>query len=264
VPAEAALPPQYLTWTFPRGLAVARREVRAAVEAALAEAGSLYVWAASRPDREVFSGRGEAYGVLLGGTSAVVRHARRGGRTARLWRDWYWGTPRLYREIEMSRRLADAGVMTPAVLAGVVYRAPIGHRADVATGRVRGVDLATLFFGQEPPAGAARRRVWLAVGRLVRRLHDAGLVHHDLQLRNVLIDASGLSAPTSGAGGESLPDAHLLDVDTVEAAGRILWGRGWNLDRFYRSWEKWNRTRGERLSEDDRAAFEAAYAVGAG
>ena len=32
-----------------------------------------------------------------------------------------------------------------------------------------------------------------------------------------------------------------------------------NLRRFRRSWEKWNRLRGPRLSAADRAAFEAGY-----
>jgi hypothetical protein len=34
-----------------------------------------------------------------------------------------------------------------------------------------------------------------------------------------------------------------------------------NLRRFHRSWEKWNRLRGERLTAGDWCAFEAAYAA---
>jgi 3-deoxy-D-manno-octulosonic acid kinase len=261
VPAEAALPPEYVSWTFPRGLAVARGDLRAAVEAALAQSGSLYRWAASRPGHEVFSGRGETYGVELGGVAAVVRHARRGGYVMRVWGDIYWGAPRVYREIQMSRRLAEVGVSTPAVLAGVVYRALIWHRADVATSRVAGLDLATLLFGPEPPRGTARERVWFAVGRLVRRLHDAGFSHPDLQLRNVLVNVGGGSAAATAPGG--LSEAHLLDVETVEPIGRSQLARRRNLARFYRSWEKWNRRRGARLTADDRAAFEAAYSEAA-
>jgi len=32
-----------------------------------------------------------------------------------------------------------------------------------------------------------------------------------------------------------------------------------NVDRFYRSWEKWNGLRGARLTAGDRASFEAGY-----
>jgi len=35
--------------------------------------------------------------------------------------------------------------------------------------------------------------------------------------------------------------------------------RARNLDRLYRSWAKWNRLRGERLTDRDRALFSAAY-----
>ncbi len=228
-----------------RGGAVARSEVAEAVRTALALHGSLYAWAAAEPDRIVFHGRGEAYGVDLGSIEAVVRHARRGGFLGPLLGDRYLGTPRFFRELVWSRHLAAAGVRTPVVLAGVWHRAGLIHRADVATARVEGSDLATLFFSDEPPAGAEREAILLAVGRTVRRLHDASCVHPDLQLRNVLV----AGAP---------PEAWLLDVDSCrDATGPD--DRARNLRRFYRSWEKWNRLRGPRLTAADRAAFEAGY-----
>jgi tRNA A-37 threonylcarbamoyl transferase component Bud32 len=224
---------------------VARRDVAEAVRAALAAHRTLYAWAAAQPGRTAFTGRGEAYGVTLGGTPAVVRHARRGGVLGPLLGDRYFGAPRLFRELAWSRRLAVAGILTPVLLAGVWYRRSLVHRADVATGRVDGRDLATLLFGEDPPSGAARAAILGVVGRTVRRLHDAGGVHPDLQLRNVLI-----------AGTE--PEAWLLDVDSCrDATGPD--DRTRNLQRFYRSWEKWNRLRGPRLTATDRAAFEAGY-----
>ena len=88
----------------------------------------------------------------------------------------------------------------------------------------------------------------------MRRLHDAGFIHPDLQLRNLLI---------SGAAGEK-PEAWLLDVDTcraIHADGDA--DRARNLDRLYRSWAKWNRLRGEHLTGADRARFSAAYLAAA-
>jgi hypothetical protein len=35
--------------------------------------------------------------------------------------------------------------------------------------------------------------------------------------------------------------------------------RARNLARFYRSWAKWNRLRGPRLTDVDRALFSVAY-----
>jgi hypothetical protein len=246
----AALPPDYDTWTFDRGYAASRRDVAVAVRNAVETQGSLYRWAGRESGREVFHGRGEAYGVALGGVPAVVRHARRGGVVARLSEDWFFGPPRFLREILVARALAEAGVATPEVLAGVAYAAGLGNRADVATARAEGRDLAAVLFGDAPPTGPGRATLLAAVGRLVRRLHDAGYVHPDLQLRNLLVTVGEPAGPA----------VMLLDVDTCRRFARTRDAkRRANLARFYRSWEKWNRRRGPRLTAEDRAAFEAGY-----
>jgi 3-deoxy-D-manno-octulosonic acid kinase len=248
-----ALPPDFETWAFEGGSAAARRDVATAVREALTASGTLYRWAAAQAGRRVFVGRGEAYGVRLGRTPAVVRHARHGGLLAPLLGDLYLGAPRFYREAALARRLAEGGVRTPAVLAGVRYRAGPAHRADVATAQAAGEDLVELFYGERPPGGGARAAALAAVGVLVRRLHDLGFVHPDLQLRNVLLEA----------GAKGRWDAWLLDVDTcrpMRASGDAERAR--NLERFYRSWAKWNGLRGVKLTDADRAAFSVAYLAG--
>jgi 3-deoxy-D-manno-octulosonic acid kinase len=242
----AALPPEFETWRLGAAGAVVRRDVASAVRAALAERGSLYVWAQAQPGREAFTGRGAAYGVTLGGVAAVVRHARRGGFFGPLLGDRYAGVPRHWRELAWSRRLAGAGIPTPPFLAGIAYAAGLTHRADVATARVPGRDLAGLFFGAAPPAADERDAAWRAVGRLVRSLHDAGWIHPDLQLRNVLV-------------GGTPPQAWLIDVESCRDGAGATARRG-NLERFYRSWAKWNRLRGPTLDAADRASFESGYA----
>lgn len=253
-----------MSWIEGGVAATARPDVAGAVRAALAEAGSLYAWASRQASRETFRGRGDAYGVSLGGVGAVVRHARRGGLFGPLLGDLYFGRPRFERELVMAERLSGAGVPTPAVLAGVRYRAAPAHRADVATEWIPGRDLAATLFGAEPPAGEVRQRLWRTVAALVRRLHEEGFVHPDLQLGNVLIErgTGALGHGGTGAGGEAAaedgPTAWLLDVDTVERA-RAAGAARRNLARFFRSWEKWNRIAGPRLTAADREAFLAAY-----
>jgi hypothetical protein len=76
LPFLAVLPPGYEAWSLGTGGSVARHDVAAAVRAALECHGTLYAWAGAQSDRVTFAGRGEAYGVRLGGVPAVVRHAR--------------------------------------------------------------------------------------------------------------------------------------------------------------------------------------------
>jgi 3-deoxy-D-manno-octulosonic acid kinase len=239
--------PDYESWSFPGGAALAHGSVAGAVREALAQHPTLYEWAARQSGREVFTGRGEAYGVSLGGRRAVVRHARRGGVLAPLLGDRYLGAPRFVRELDIAERLTRANVPTPRVLAGVLYRRLLVHRADVATERVDGTDLFTLFFGAAPPAGDRRTGIFRTVGALVRRLHNAGFVHPDLQLRNVLVTAEP-------------PAAWLLDVDTCRVIPvRDEASRRANLARFERSWDKWNALEGPHLTDDDLAAFNDGY-----
>ncbi len=252
-----ALPPDYESFAHGGATVLARRDVAAAVRQALADAGTLYRWAAAQPGRRVFVGRGEAYGVTLGGVPAVVRHARHGGLLAPLLRDLYVGEPRFFREAALARQLAGGGVRTPDVLAGVRYGAGPAHRADVATAEVAAVDLVELFYGERPPAGEARAAALAALGHLVRRLHDLGFVHPDLQLRNLLLE------PAARPEGGRARTAWLLDLDTCRPMrGNGEAERARNLERFYRSWAKWNALRGPHLTDADRGAFSAAYLAG--
>lgn len=237
------LPPEYEVWNFAGGVAAARREVAAAVRETLAT-HTLYAWAAAQPGRDVFQGRGETYGVTMAGRRAVVRHARHGGLLAPLLGDRYRGRPRWAREMKISRDLQTDGIATPDVLAGVMYQSGSLHRADVATARVDGRDLAEIFFGANPPTGATRTAILQQVGELVGKLYRVGFVHPDLQLKNVLMEGT---------------KAWLLDVDTV----RRMSGPGTrlqNLRRFYRSWDKWNAKHGPKLTKADREHFSEGFA----
>ena len=248
------LPADYESWIFARGTALARRDLAPALREVL-KLGSLYGWAAVQPGRESFTGRGAAYGVSLGGLPVVVRHARRGGALAGLLKDRYLGAPRFLAEITIGARLAGAGIQTPPVVAAACYPAGFGHRADVATARIPGRDLAAIFFGDAPPVDRARGDILRAVGSAVRRLHDADFIHPDLQLRNILVVEDAVPGPPRPS-----PTIFLLDVDTCRTVRHEdATSRKWNLNRFHRSWDKHNRLLGARLTEADRAAFLAGY-----
>ncbi|MGH7477471.1 MAG: lipopolysaccharide kinase InaA family protein [Longimicrobiales bacterium] len=245
------LPAGYTAFRASGSLFVCRTELSAELYGVAAETGSLYRWAAAHPQRETVQGRGTAYIVPFGGGRVVVRHYRRGGRLAAVLGDRYLraAMPRPVRELRTSRAAAERGIPVADVLAVAVYQ-PVSllYRGDAVTSYVSGAsDLAARVFGDAatPASAAAAAEV---AGHTVRRAHDRGLEHRDLNLKNVLI------AERAGAlSGVIIDLDRARVVDTLSDAARRAM-----LARFERSWRKWARRTG-RAAADALAAFRSGY-----
>jgi 3-deoxy-D-manno-octulosonic acid kinase len=246
---------------------------RPVLEEWIREHGSLAAAAATRPEVEARRGRGRVLVVPapVGEGRWVIRHYRRGGALASLLGDRYprIGTPRPVRELRVGRVAAALGVPTPEHIAAAVYPAGIWYRGDLVTRWVPGSrDLARILFGRSDfgdpvaeapaeggargdtgPAASGAEPAMAAAGRLVRRLHDAGVDHPDLNLKNVLI-----------AGPPGDPDALVLDLDRARIRTRLTDARRRSmLARFWRSAGKWEARTGVALPPSLRQAFEAGY-----
>lgn len=128
---------------------------------------------------------------------------------------------------------------------GSVERARLASHEPADAGGV-GAEAAGRAGGGE---GAVREAAMGAAGRLIRRAHDGGLVHPDLNLKNILVTA----------GPE--PEAVLLDLDRGRLAGEVSdRARRRMLNRFWRSARKWERRTGRVLG----AGLEEAFAEGYG
>jgi 3-deoxy-D-manno-octulosonic acid kinase len=94
------------------------------------------------------------------------------------------------------------------------------YRGAIASREVEGQDLYHYLSSDPPGAESVLERV----GELIRRMHDLGVYHADLQVRNVLVADSGL---------------YLIDFDNAclrdELSARQ---RARNLFRFRRSLHK--------------------------
>ena len=224
---------------------VARHAHFEAVRTAL-RSGTLYDYAAHHEEGRSLSGRGIAYAVPLpNGERVVVRHNRHGGFFAPLTGDRFLPPTRAPYELATSLRLTAYGVPTPEIVGYAVYRAgPLFRRSDVASREVRdGTDLATILTTSD--AGERRAALGAAAG-LIGLLSACGARHHDLNVKNVLLERA--TAPS----GALLLTAHVLDVDRVEFGrpgdSRITEG---NLDRFMRSARKWRELHDARVEEAD-------------
>jgi hypothetical protein len=100
----------------------------------------------------------------------------------------------------------------------------------------------------EAGEGAVREAAMRVAGRLIRRAHEAGLIHPDLNLKNILVTV----------GPE--PEAVLLDLDRGRLVGEVSSrARRRMLERFWRSARKWERRTGRVLGVGLSEAFAEGY-----
>lgn len=181
---------------------------------------ALFVPPADAPAPE--GGRGGARVIRHGDGEWVLRHYRRGGLPGRFVHDRYLWTgleaTRPWREWRLLDSLYKEGLPVPQPLAARVLRAGLFYRGDLLTRRIpKARSLAVLLSGP-------RRLPWDVVGRTLRRFHEAGVWHADLNAHNILLDESG--------------GVHLIDFDRGE---RRTPQAGWkqaNLARLRRSFDK--------------------------
>jgi 3-deoxy-D-manno-octulosonic acid kinase len=137
---------------------------------------------------EAHGGRGATACLELPPAGAArLKRLRRGGLTAALWRDRFAGARRALDNLRVPIEAARRGVATPAPLALLLDRRGPGVRAWLAVEELQATDLRACFTAGRPPSAEELARV---LG-LVRRMHDRGLEHRDLNLGNLLIRRDG-------------------------------------------------------------------------
>jgi len=168
------------------------------------------------------AGRGAAYYLGPEGKRYVLRHYRRGGLVGRISADRYAWTgedsTRPFAEWQMIYSLHRAGLPVPAPIAARYRRTGPIYSGDIITER-----LATVGSLSEClRTGALSILTWISIGRCIRRFHDLGVCHADLNAHNILL---------------SEDDVYLIDFDRARLRGAGLW-RDANLVRLRRSLEK--------------------------
>ena len=250
---DVAPPVGYVRVTAGRCAAVVLESFAGDARRLLAD-GSLYHAAARDLAARPLTGRGVAYSIALpiSGVRVVVRHNRHGGLLAPLTRDLFLPPTRAPRELAIALRLRDLGVPTPEVLMYGTSPAPFPfQRADVVTREVAAAhDLSTYLSAEV--SESRRRAAWAATRALVETMNGAGVRHHDLNVKNVLLAESG-SAFT----------AHLIDVDRVTfgAPGSADVATA-NAARLLRSARKWRDERGATFDERELEGWGAVRGVG--
>jgi 3-deoxy-D-manno-octulosonic acid kinase len=194
-------------------------------------------WQARGQIERAARGRGTTWLIHTGDRRIVLRHYRRGGLAASLSRDRYlWrgeAATRPFAEWYLTYHLHRAGLPVPAPLAARYVRRGVLYHGDLITEQI--VDARSL--AERLRAAALSIISWVAVGRCIRRFHDLGVYHPDLNAHNILF-----------ARDEAV---YLIDFDRGRLRKPGLWCDA-NLVRLRRSLEKvtWGLPPG-RITEAD-------------
>ncbi len=167
-------------------------------------------------------GRGTTWFIRAGDAGFVLRHYRRGGLVAKISKDRYWFRSemetRSFAEWFLTYHLHRAGLPVPAPIAARFRRDGMFYTADLITQRIENSESLAARLLQGPLSLTQ----WVAIGRCIRRFHDAGVYHADLNAHNVLL------APDS---------VYIIDFDRGTLRKRGWWADT-TLVRLYRSLEK--------------------------
>ena len=173
-------------------------------------------------------GRGSAWFINTASGPVVLRHYLRGGWVAKISRQSYFFTTvsrsRPFREYHLLAALYELGLPVPKPVAALCEFHGIISSGALMTARISSArTLADVLPGND---GNDRidADFWASVGRCIRRFHDAGVWHADLNARNILLDAGS--------------QVYLIDFDRARfTPGKTVNGEG-NLKRLKRSLSK--------------------------
>jgi len=199
-------------------------------------------------------GRGSTPSVPVNAELRVVlRRYQHGGSLAGLTGSRFLGPSRALKELEVTARAETGGAPVPHVLClvlwpvlGPLWSALIGTREETQVD-----DLYESLVALDDPR--TRQSLLRAVGNAIRHLHEAGVEHRDLQLRNILV---GRDEP-SRIVVVDLDRARFHPSGTMPAGRRAA-----NLGRLARSAVKTGLWGNPRNATRELAALVGAYSAG--
>jgi 3-deoxy-D-manno-octulosonic acid kinase len=154
----------------------------------------------------------------------VLRHYYRGGMIGKIIKDKYLFTgqenTRAAAEYQLLNTLQNLALPAPKPIAFRVIKQGMFYQADLLSSRIENSQDLVAMLSE----GKIAEEVWLEIGRVIRRFHDAGIYHHDLNSHNILLDEN--------------KKVWLIDFDRGEQRKiSAVWQQA-NIARLLRSFEK--------------------------
>ena len=168
-------------------------------------------------------GRGSVFVVRQEEEIWVLRHYRRGGFIMRFTEDSYAWTgverTRPFREWRLLQKLYERHLPVPCPVAAQVIKNGVVYQGNIITKCIEN----TRSWGSMVVSGEAQKSHWRSVGLTLRRFHDEGVNHVDLNAHNILINTSNR--------------VFLVDFDRSAIVGDGAWKKA-NIKRLLRSLRK--------------------------
>ena len=132
----------------------------------------------------------------LGNESFVVREYWHGGMIGKIFKDFFWGGMRPVRELSVCEAAQRGGIKTTEIIA-IIKNKILGplYKFRLVTKEITGsIDLVELLLHSgENRLFKQKRQIINKLARAVNEMHDLGIYHADLHLKNILVqsDAGG-------------------------------------------------------------------------
>ncbi|HGS4462822.1 TPA: 3-deoxy-D-manno-octulosonic acid kinase [Vibrio metschnikovii] len=168
-------------------------------------------------------GRGTTWFLQGQQASFALRHYHRGGLLGHWIKDHYfftgWQNTRAYQELHLLAWLSEHGVNVPAPVAAKVERHGLTYQADILVQKLDNAeDLVAILAENQLQPNQFKR-----IGQEIRKMHDAGVNHTDLNIHNILIDSE--------------QRVWIIDFDKCRKQTHSAWKQK-NLQRLQRSFNK--------------------------
>ncbi len=193
-------------------------------------------------------GRGTTYFVQLESIQGALRHYHRGGLFGKLVNDHYlftgWLKTRSAQEFALLEHLNNCRVNVPKPIAARAVKRGFIYTADILIEKVPNAsDLVDILLKATLSAEHYQK-----IGREIRKMHDVGVDHTDLNIHNILIDDNH--------------NVWLIDFDKCRLSRPDTFEQG-NLERLLRSFRKEVGKRQIKWCEKDWVELVRGYELGA-
>jgi tRNA A-37 threonylcarbamoyl transferase component Bud32 len=187
-----------------------------------------------------YKGRGLLPALLINGSEGermVAKQSLRGGLLRFLNKDLFLNGNRPFKEMTANAYILSKGIKTTEILAAAKLKVlgPL-YRTFIFSKEIsEAIDLTGLFNSLKKKTPQERltikKKIFRALARSIYTMHNQGIYHSDLHLKNILICQNDVSAE---------PDVYIIDFDKALLKGRLSTRKKIdNLLRFNRSLEKY-------------------------